>query len=37
MRANQMPRMVRFNEIDYPQSIEHVDPEDLVASFGPGV
>ncbi len=35
--AGLMPFMVRFRDIDDPKTIERVDPNNLVASFGPGV
>lgn len=34
---NLIPMLVRFRKIDDPTTIEIVDPENLAASFGPGV
>lgn len=33
----EIPFLVRFRDIDDPRSVEKVDPNDLAASFGPGV
>lgn len=35
--ADNYPLLVRFRDLDDPASIEKVDPNDLAASFGPGV
>ncbi len=32
-----LPRLVRFRDIQDPGTVEAVDPDDLAASFGPGV
>ena len=32
-----LPMLVRFRDIEDPMTVEQVDPEDLAASFGPGV
>ncbi len=36
IRPEIYPEMVRFRDLDDPASVEHVDPDDLAASFGPG-
>ena len=32
-----LPLLVRFRDINDPKTVERVDPNDLAASFGPGV
>lgn len=34
---HEYPMLVRFGDIDDPASVERVDPDNLAASFGPGV
>ncbi len=36
MRPRRYPMLVHFRDIDDPNTVEHVDPENLAASFGPG-
>ncbi len=33
----ELPILVRFRDINDPTSVERVDPDNLAASFGPGV
>jgi hypothetical protein len=33
----EMPLLVRFRDMNDPKTLERVDPNDLAASFGPGV
>jgi hypothetical protein len=35
--ARECPLLVRFRDVGDPRTVEAVDPEDLSASFGPGV
>jgi hypothetical protein len=34
---SRLPLLVRFRDVDDPKTVERVDPNDLAASFGPGV
>jgi hypothetical protein len=34
---DELPLLVRFGDLSHPETVERVDPNDLAASFGPGV